>query len=141
MVGRIRRALRALPFMPQAALDVLRKPGRTAGAFPAASPARRARDRLRAVSIIVRTASLLLAPFGCRRKAFAYCRALARGGVPVRLLFGIRKARHGDARKGSYIGHVWASAVRDRRAPGLPGGHIAVAEVPGAETTAGWRRG
>jgi hypothetical protein len=122
-------------------LDVLRTPGRTAGAFPMPAPARCIRDRLRAVSILVRIADMLRAPVSCRRKAFAYCRTLARCGVPARLHFGIREARPGEPCDSDYIGHVWASAVPDGAEPGRLGDYFAVAEVPAARAPRRWRRG
>ena len=127
--------------MPQAVLDVLRTPGSTAGAFPPYAPAHRIHDRLRAVSILVRIANMLRVPVGCRRKAFAYCRALARCGAPARLHFGIREARPGEEPDGDYVGHVWASAALDGAEPGRLGEYLAVAEVPNALGALLWRRG
>jgi len=141
VIDNILRALRALPFVPQAMLDVLRTPGLTAGAFPTPATARRAHDRLRAVSILVRIADMFRAPVGCRRKAFAYCRALARSGVPARLRFGIREARPDEECGGGYVGHVWASAAPGGAEPGKPCEYLAVAEVPGAQLPRHWRRG
>ncbi len=152
---RLRRALGALPFLPQAALDLLRPAGRTAGAFPPATSTRRLRDRVRAVSLLLRLMRVLCVPPGCRRTAFAYCRALAKGGAPARLFFGVRELRPGEpavsrvpAEPGAscpedcgYVGHVWASAAPAGRDLGPPGDYVGVVRVPARATGDGWRRG
>jgi len=141
LLGKILRVLKTLPFVPRAALDVLRTPGSTASAFPGASPTRRVHDRLRATSLLLRLAELAKLSLGCRRRAFAYCRALRRGGAPVRLIFGIREVRSGEKSKAGYIGHVWASAAPDGADVALPSEYVAVAEMPRRRTQSGWRRG
>ena len=155
MIGRLRHALTMARLFAETVSDSLRPVHRMPRALPATGSddlhSRRLRERTRAVSLFFRAVHALGIPWSCRRSAYAVYRALAREGASAGLCFGIRRARPGEARGRTYVGHVWvqqdAEAPLDgfpltvlcpafSRAPAEPG-----ASCPAARENDGWRRG
>ncbi len=150
MAGRLHRALTRARLFAESVLDALRSVYRMPPALPAGRPpavgAGRLRERTRAVSILLRTVAALGIPWSCRRSAFAVYRALLREGTPVRLCFGMRRARPGEAHRGTYVGHVWTR----RDSEGNADSHAGYLEAddfpmtvtyPATRENVGWRRG
>ncbi len=141
MIGRLRHALTMARLFAETVSDSLRPVYRMPPALPATGPDDlgpiRLRERARAVSLFFRAVTALGIPWNCRRSAYAVYRALAREGAPASLCFGIRRARPGEARGRTYVGHVWVRQETEALLDGFP----LTVLYPAARENDGWRRG